>query len=186
MRGRSEVAMLLFLASESVFFVMLILAYVYFRHSPANPAGAGPGVLDVPHTAAFTACLLASSLTVWLAGRSLKRDRQWATQLWLAATVVLGAIFLVGQGTEYLGLIDKHVTIDRDVFGTAFFTLTGFHSFHVFAGLVALVVVLGLAIAGDFSPDRRSAVSAVSLYWHFVDAVWVVIFSVVYLWSLAG
>jgi len=181
MRGRGEVAMLLFLASESVFFVMLILAYVYFRRSPANPAGAGPGILDVPRTAAFIACLLASSLTIWLAGRSLRQDRQRATQLWLAATVALLMIFMVRQGTEYLGLIDKHVTIDRDVFGTAFFTLTGFHGFHIFAGLVALVVVLELAMAGDFSPDHRSAVSAVSLYWHFVDIVWMVIFSVVYL-----
>jgi heme/copper-type cytochrome/quinol oxidase subunit 3 len=103
----------------------------------------------------------------------------------LLATIVLGAVFLFGQGKEYLRLIDQHVTISRDVFSSAFFTLTGFHGFHVFVGLVVLLIMLGLAQAGDFRGGAHlDAVDTASWYWHFVDAVWVVIFSVVYLWTL--
>ena len=96
-------------------------------------------------------------------------------------TILLGAIFLFGQGMEWSALIKKNVTISSGLFGTTFFTLTGFHGFHVFVGLIMLSVLLGLALAGDFRNQQSSAVETVSLYWHFVDAVWIVIFSIVYL-----
>ena len=99
---------------------------------------------------------------------------------WLLATVGLGAVFLCGQGREYAQLLREHVTISRNLFGTTFFTLTGFHGLHVLIGLVALAILLGLALAGGFKDPRAPGVGAVGLYWHFVDAVWIVIFAVVY------
>src|SRR5207253_1207119 len=104
----------------------------------------------------------------------------------LVATIALGAIFLVGQGIEYAGLLSSDVTVSRNLFGTTFFTMTGFHGFHVFVGLVMLTIVAGFAFAGHYKGGRSAALGAISLYWHFVDLVWVVIFSVVYLWSLVG
>ena len=102
----------------------------------------------------------------------------------MLATVVLGAAFLVGQGKEYSDLFAKQITVSRDVFSGAFFTLTGFHGFHVFLGLLALLTLFGLAQAGDFRGGKGAvAFETVSWYWHFVDAVWVVIFSVVYIWT---
>ncbi len=101
--------------------------------------------------------------------------------LWLIATIVLGLIFLVGQGLEYWRLLTNNVTVSRNMFGTTFFTLTGFHGFHVLVGLVMLAAFTGIAMTGRFKGPRSGALSALSLYWHFVDAVWVVIFSIVYI-----
>ena len=183
--ARPKIAMLLFLSSESVFFLVLILSYVYFHASQANVPGATPAAsLDFARTGIFTACLLASSLTVWLAVRAIRRGSRGALRFWLAVTIVLGAVFLVGQGKEYLRLIDKQVTVSRDVFSGSFYTLTGFHGLHVFVGLMALLIALALAQAGEFTPgDRADAVDVLSWYWHFVDGVWVLIFSIVYLWT---
>ncbi|HVA88860.1 MAG TPA: cytochrome c oxidase subunit 3 [Chloroflexota bacterium] len=185
MIARPKLAMGLFLSSESVFFLLLILSFVFYRASPTNLPGATPASsLDARHTGIFTACLLASSVTVWLAGFNLKRGRHGWLRVWLLITVVLGAVFLYGQASEYIRLVNKQVLVSKDVFAGAFFTLTGFHGFHVFVGLVVLLIFLGLAQGGDFK-DKKGAVAfdTMSWYWHFVDAVWVVIFSVVYLWA---
>jgi heme/copper-type cytochrome/quinol oxidase subunit 3 len=103
-------------------------------------------------------------------------------RLWLLVTVVLGAVFLIGQGWEYLRLIGENVTISRNLFGSTFFTLTGFHGLHVFSGLVALAILCGLAAAGWFAGPHSIALETVGWYWHFVDVVWIVIFSIIYLW----
>jgi heme/copper-type cytochrome/quinol oxidase subunit 3 len=95
-------------------------------------------------------------------------------------TVLLGAIFLVGQGKEYWRLINDHVTIGNSVFGTSFYTLTGFHGFHVFVGLIILSILLSLIFLGDFNKHPSNVISTVGIYWHFVDAVWIVVFTVVY------
>jgi heme/copper-type cytochrome/quinol oxidase subunit 3 len=185
MIARQKLGMGLFLSSESIFFLLLIFSYAYYRASPANLADATPkSSLDVARTTIFTVCLLSSSLTMWLSSRALRKGNHGRLRLWLLATIGLGAAFLLGQGKEYSDLIAKQITISRDVFGSAFFTLTGFHGFHVFVGLLALLTLLGLAQGGDFR-DGKGAVAfeTISWYWHFVDAVWVVIFSVVYLWT---
>ena len=104
-------------------------------------------------------------------------------RLSLFATVLLGAIFLYGQGREYQRLISQNVTISRNLFGSTFFTLTGFHGLHVFMGLVAITILFGLALAGTFKKPHSVAIEAISLYWHFVDVVWIVIFATVYLWA---
>jgi heme/copper-type cytochrome/quinol oxidase subunit 3 len=104
-------------------------------------------------------------------------------KVWILATIILGATFIYGQGLEWKGLIDKNITISRNVFGTTFFTLTGFHGFHVCAGLIMLTLLLGLSLAGDFKGPKSDAVECISIYWHFVDGVWIVVFSVIYLWA---
>ncbi len=177
----------LFLASEAVFFVLLILAFVYYHknffiESSGNPPNAGR-VLDPVKTGIYTVCLLASSLTIWWAGHSLKRGNQRMMRLSLFATVILGAVFLYGQGREYQRLVNENVTISRNLFGSTFFTLTGFHGLHVFMGLVAIAILCGLALVGAFKKPHSVAIEAVSLYWHFVDVVWIVIFATVYLWA---
>ena len=180
---KNKLAMGLFIASEAIFFALLILAYVYFERSAAG----GPSASNSLHpsrTAAYTVALLGSSFTLWRAERSRGRGSQRGLFGWLLATIGLGAVFLFGQGREYAQLLREHVTISSNLFGTTFFTLTGFHGLHVLIGLVALAILLGLALAGDFKDPEAPGVGAVGLYWHFVDAVWIVIFTVVYVGTL--
>ena len=171
-----------FIASESIFFVMLILAYVNFHGSVVD----GPTAvnsLNPIKTGIFSLFLLASSFSIWLAGKSLKNKNHRMLKVWLFVTIILGATFIFGQGLEWAGLIEKNITISRNVFGTTFFTLTGFHGFHVCVGLIMLSILLGLALFGDFKGPKSDAVECVSIYWHFVDGVWIVVFSVIYLWA---
>jgi heme/copper-type cytochrome/quinol oxidase subunit 3 len=116
-----------------------------------------------------------------MAERALDRGDHRRTATWLAMTIALGAVFLIGQGSEYAGLFARGVEVDSNLFATTFFTLTGFHGLHVTVGLVALGVVLTRALAGDFARKPSSMLRSVGLYWHFVDVVWLVVFSVVYL-----
>ena len=178
-------AMWVFISSEVFFFGALIAVFIAYR----GQTGGGPApatVLDVPRTALFTVFLLASSVTVVVAASRLHRGDQTGFKLWLAATVALGAIFLVGQVSEYAALYREGLTINRNLFFSSFFLLTGFHGLHVLGGLVALIILTGLAFLGDFRDGRDTALESISLYWHFVDVVWIVVFSVVYLWSLVG
>jgi heme/copper-type cytochrome/quinol oxidase subunit 3 len=183
MLERNKLGMLLFLGSEVAFFGALILAYVYYYRAYAD----GPNAvthLNALLTGIFTICLLLSSLTLWRAQKSAEHDNRAGLRAWLLATFVLGAIFLAGQAWEYALLLREGVTISRNLFATTFFTLTGMHGLHVFSGLVALLILFGLALAGSLTPRRSVAVATVELYWHFVDVVWIIIFGIVYLWPL--
>jgi cytochrome c oxidase subunit 1/cytochrome c oxidase subunit I+III len=171
-------AMVCFIVSEGIFFLMLILAYVYYARAPA--AGRPDAAAAMP----FTACLLASSLTFWRAGAALRAGEVPALRRWLAATILLGAVFLLGQVREYGRLLHAGVGVSTSLFATAFFTVTGFHGLHVGVGLLALGLVWQLARRSEFRRAFAPSVEAVGLYWHFVDAVWVVVFSVVYLRAL--
>ncbi len=173
-----RLAVAAFLLSEAVFFGFLIAAYVYFY--PAS-SGTARNNLDPPRTLIFTICLLASSATMWVADRRLRADRRNGFRLWLGVTIALGAIFLAGQGVEYAGLLSRAITPERNLFGATFFTLTGFHGFHVLCGLVSLGALMALTFRSTLGESARRGVGAVSLYWHFVDAIWIVIFSLVYL-----
>jgi cytochrome c oxidase subunit I len=176
---------LTFISSEAFFFGALIVAFILYR--TRSPSGPGPADLldSIPRTLVFSLALFASSATVWFAQRRLLRGDYAGFRAWLLATIALGSIFLFGQATEYQSLYAEGITIDRNLFTSAFFTLTGFHGLHVLLGLVALAVVAGLAFAGDFrGGSHHAAVEAVSIYWHFVDGVWVVVLSLVYLWAL--
>jgi heme/copper-type cytochrome/quinol oxidase subunit 3 len=180
---RNKLGMYLFILSEATFFALLIIAYIYFHGGQTTGPNASNS-LDPARSAIFSLFLFASSFTVWRAGKSVERQQHSQVIIWLVATVVLGGVFLVGQGLEYLRLLNQNITVSRNLFGTTFFTLTGFHGLHVFVGLIMLSILAGFAIAGDFKGPRSSAVETVSLYWHFVDVVWVVIFSVIYIWAL--
>ena len=174
-------ATLLFLASESIFFALLIAAYVYYTGS----SGDGPNartVLDPAKTGFYTACLLSSSLTVWMADRA-RRKASASVSAWLAVTMVLGLIFLYGEGSEYAQLLHENVTVSRDLFGSTYYTLTGFHALHVTIGLLLLGTMLLISLTRKIGPKQHRAFECVSYYWHFVDAVWVAVFSTVYLWS---
>ncbi len=180
--SRSKLAAGLFILSEANLFLILIIAYVYYHAIPAGGPSAANS-LDPWRTGAFSICLFASSATMWLADRSLGRDSRGAHRFWLAITILLGAVFLYGQGNEYARLINSGVTWSRNLFGTTFFTLTGFHGLHVFGGLCALAIVASISLAPEMTERRREAFSAVGMYWHFVDGVWVAIFAIVYLWA---
>ena len=180
--GGPELGMFTFIASEAVFFSILIIAYAYY-HEAAHTGGTAARVLDPVRAGVNTLFLLASSLTMWLGSKSLSRRNQAGLIRWLAVTIALGAVFLLGQAREWGGLIHGGTTISRDLFGTTFFTLTGFHGLHVFLGLVLLAMLCALAARGQFTRARSSSVEAVGIYWHFVDGVWIVVYSVIYLWS---
>lgn len=177
----NKLGMLFFLSSEAIFFALLIFAYLYFADSFAE-TGPTPEVLDVGVTAIFSVLLLASSVTIWFAERSLRRGNNGMMRLWLLVTILLGAVFLVGQAMEYATLFSEGITISRGLFGTTFFTLTGFHGLHVLGGLVALIILLMLA--KSLRGPHSRALETTSLYWHFVDLVWIAVFSVVYLGAL--
>lgn len=175
----AKLAMGVFIASEAVFFAFLIAAYIYY----SGAALRGPTASNSLHPARtmfFTLCLLASSGTLWMADRRLAAQRA-GFRLWLALTILLGAAFIAGQAQEYIGLIAKSITPERNLFGATFFTLTGFHGFHVICGLISLCALFALASGRSFGQRVTSGFGAVSMYWHFVDAVWIVIFSLVYL-----
>ena len=176
----NTLGMLLFLVNEAVFFALLIIAYINYRNSVTSGPNAANS-LEPLTTSIFTAALLASSFTVWRADKSLEKRNHTGMLLWLVATIVLGLVFLIGQGSEYLRLLTNNVTVSRNLFGTTFFTLTGFHGFHVFVGLIMLSILAGIAATGRFKGPRSGALSAISLYWHFVDIVWIFLFPLWYL-----
>lgn len=176
----AKLAMSIFIVSEAVFFAFLIAAYLYYYGAVVHGPSARNS-LDPPRTLIFTICLLASSGTLWLAERRLSAARKREFRMWLGATIVLGAAFIFGQAMEYLGLITKSITPARNLFGATFFTLTGFHGLHVLCGLISLSVLFVLTFLRGFGQKEFSGVGAISMYWHFVDAVWIVIFSLVYL-----
>jgi heme/copper-type cytochrome/quinol oxidase subunit 3 len=187
---KNRIGMFAFIGSEATFFILLIIAFVYFRWSApsaagANPANTGSALLDPLTTGIYSLFLFASSGTVWLAGRSLKRGRVVAATVWLAATVVLGLIFLFGQAREWARLISGGTLPSTNEFGTTFFTLTGFHGLHVMIGLLMLLILAGFGLARALDPSKRgpgaNSLETIAIYWHFVDVVWIVIFSIVYL-----
>ncbi len=171
--NRTLLGVAIFVASESIFFLAIVIAYVAYRDAGLATAKA---TLDIGRTAIFSVALFASSGTMAVAARA-------ESGRWLAATILLGAIFLVGQGSEYARLLGEGIGPGSALFGTTFFTLTGLHGLHVLAGLVALTALLA---ANRRRPRALGAVAweGVGMYWHFVDAVWVVVFTVVYLGTL--
>jgi heme/copper-type cytochrome/quinol oxidase subunit 3 len=173
----ARMLMLFFISSESIFFVSLIVMYsVYSFHFSSSQ-------LDIPRTFWFSLALFASSGTMIFAEKFLHAGNKRGFITLLIATIALGAIFLAGQLTEYIKLYGDGTKINSaGEFGTTFFTLTGFHGFHVFVGLVALTSIL--ILGRDWKPGHETPVRSVGYYWHFVDGVWVFIFSIVYLRTL--
>jgi cytochrome c oxidase subunit I len=180
---RDKTGILAFLFSEVGFFGTLILAYLYFYAHPQ--AGPGPKELDVPRTLVFSVCLFASSFTFWRSEVSLTKQRRGSMLGWLALTILLGGVFLVGQANEYWKLFQTGVDLSTNMFSTSFFTLTGFHGLHVLIGLITLLIFLWLAWEANLVSSKfDSAFKAVGYYWHFVDVVWVFVLLTVYILPL--
>jgi cytochrome c oxidase subunit I len=177
---KNKTSMVVFLVSEGFFFLMLIFAFVYYNYTPV-PGPTAATTLNAHKTLVFTICLLASSFTVWRSEVAFRNKKRSAMVGWLVVTILLGLVFIIGQATEYLGLFHRGVNVQTNLFATTFFTLTGFHGLHVCVGLLALLIVLVLMLLDDFRTFRPRALETIGLYWHFVDGVWVVVFSLVYL-----
>jgi cytochrome c oxidase subunit 3/cytochrome o ubiquinol oxidase subunit 3 len=173
--------MISFLVSEVALFGTLIVTYIFYLGRDVlgpTPAEA----LSLSLVVWTTACLLTSSGTVHLAERNLHRGKHGGFIPWWLATIVLGAIFLAGTAFEWRDLIYRHnLTISRNLFGTTYYTLVGLHALHVTGGVTIMLIVLGLAVGRQVTSANRGGVELVSWYWHFVDGVWVVVFTVVYL-----
>jgi cytochrome c oxidase subunit I len=167
------------IVSESAFFAVLILSYLFYNSVPL--AGPSAQNLDLLKTSFFSVCLFSSSATLWRAEVCQRTEDRTGLIAWLSATILLGMTFAIGQGLEYWGLFKRGIRIDSNLFSASFFTLTGLHGLHVSIGLVALLVVLILKWSRKLGKGKSPALKAVGLYWHFVDAVWVVVFSCVYL-----
>jgi cytochrome c oxidase subunit 3/cytochrome o ubiquinol oxidase subunit 3 len=170
--------MIALLVTESSLLAVFVVAYLFYIGKSLS----GPypkDVLEFPWTG--TACLLASSVTVMLAVRALKGGAASTSALWLGATVLLGVAFLSRTAHEWRRLIfDDGLTISTNLFGTTFYSLVGLHAGHVVVGLSMLTIVLGCALRGALHPAHAERVELVSWYWHFVDAVWLVVLTVVY------
>jgi cytochrome c oxidase subunit 3 len=176
--SRGKVAMAGLIIAESAIFTIFVVAYLFY----VGKSLSGPTPREVLETPIFyTICLLSSSLTIHRATKSLARDRVGAfLGLWLL-TIALGGLFLYGTAQEWHRLIYQHgLTISTNLFGTTYYSLVGLHGFHVTAGLAMLLVVAILALAGRVRMQESRRVEVLAMYWHFVDAVWVVVFTVVY------
>jgi cytochrome c oxidase subunit 3 len=175
---RGRVAMYSLISAESAIFTIFVVAYLFY----VGKSLTGPMPTDVLHAPIFfTVCLLSSSLTIHLAVSSLKRAKVGVFALWWFITLALGATFLAGTGREWHHLIyDEGLTIQTNLFGTTYYSLVGLHAFHVTVGLLAITTVLLFALLGYVRQEHAERVDVLALYWHFVDAVWVVVFTVVY------
>ena len=176
---RGKVAMASLILAESAIFTIFVVAYLFYVGKSLT--GPTPDhVLETP--VFFTICLLSSSVTVHFATKSLERGRTLAfLGLW-SLTLILGGLFLFGTAQEWHRLIYEHgLTISTNLFGTTYYSLVGLHAFHVTAGLLMLLIVLIFSLAGCLSQDESGRIGVLALYWHFVDAVWVVVFTVVYI-----
>ncbi len=175
-----KVAMWVFLGSECLFFGSLIATFLLYR----TRIGDGPGaaeIFNIPFTSVSSFILLMSSLTMVLAHHSATR-RDWRQmRVWLIATALLGMIFLSGQVFEFTEFVDDGLTVSTSPFGSSFFVLTGFHGAHVAIGVLMLLATAFMSYSGRLREGEGMNVEIVGLYWHFVDIVWIVIFTVVYL-----
>jgi cytochrome c oxidase subunit III len=176
---RGKVAMACLIIAESAIFTIFVVAYLFYLGKSLT----GPTPDEVLETPIFfTICLLSSSLSVHFAGTYLERDNRKGFLVGWAVTIVLGGLFLFGTAKEWHRLIYEHgLTISTNLFGTTYYSLVGLHAFHVTAGLIMLLIVLVFGLAGHVGSDQFRRVNVLSLYWHFVDAVWVVVFTVVYI-----
>ena len=176
--ARGPVGMYCLIVAETAIFTIFVVAYVFYIGKSIS----GPQPKDVLTVPIFyTICLLSSSITIHFAMRPLREGRIGAFALWWFLTFALGAIFLVGTALEWRHLIyEEGLTIQTNLFGTTYYSLVGLHAFHVTVGLLFLGTVLIFALSGKLKEEHAERTEVLSLYWHFVDVVWVVVFTVVY------
>jgi cytochrome c oxidase subunit III len=177
--SRGHVAMFALIVAESSIFVIFVVAYLFYLGKSLT----GPTPRDVLEVPIFyTICLLSSSITIHLAVRALRGGSIGSFKAWWFATIALGAAFLYGTAHEWHRLIyQDRLTISTNLFGTTYYSLVGLHGFHVIVGLICLSTVMAFALVGDVQEQHTYRVDVLSLYWHFVDVVWIVVFTVVYI-----
>ena len=180
--SHNKLAMWLFLGSECLLFGALISTYMFAKSR--LPAGElGPlDVFDIPFTSVSSFVLLTSSLTMVLALSALKRHEERSFRVWIVATALLGGTFIAGQVYEFTVFYNHGLGYTTNIFGSAFYTLTGFHGAHVTIGIVMLMSLLVTSLRrGGIGADNAETVELIGLYWHFVDIVWILIFTIIYL-----
>ena len=175
---RGHVAMLGMIAAESTIFMIFVVAYLFYL----GKSSTGPTPKDVLEPPIFySICLLSSSITIHIALKQLRRGHGTAFAACWLATIALGATFLYGTASEWHRLIYVHgLTISTNLFGTTYYSLVGLHAFHVVVGLTLMSIVMVLALFRVVKPAHHGRLDVLSLYWHFVDTVWIVVFTVVY------
>jgi cytochrome c oxidase subunit 3 len=181
-----SVGTIVWLSSELMFFAGLFA--MFFTVKAQNSSGQWPPPLhgepfhlNVPYAIPFTIILVASSFTCQLGVFAAERGDVFGLRRWYIITLIMGAIFVAGQGNEYLNLIHEGITIPSGAFGTVFFLTTGFHGLHVIGGLIAFAFLLVRTKLSKFTPAQATSAIVVSYYWHFVDIVWIGLFGVIYL-----
>lgn len=175
-----KLLMWVFLASECLFFGSLIAAYLLYRDR--SVVGPYPDDLfDIPFTSVSAFVLLMSSVSMVLALASIQRGDRRGLQVWLLTTAMLGILFISGQAYEFTVFVHEGLTLDRNLFGTTFFVLTGFHGAHVTVGVLVLLSLFAMTLQGKIGQAESLHIELAGLYWHFVDIVWIVIFTLIYL-----
>ena len=177
--SRRKIAVACLIVTETAMFTIFVVAYLFYLGKSLT--GPYPNqVLETPILS--TICLLGSSLTIVFAERALRQENRGRFQFWWMITIFLAAVFLGGTALEWKRLITvHHLTISTNLFGTTFYSLVGLHATHVVVGLTLLGLVLFLSLRGHLKERHHEHVEMISWYWHFVDAVWVVVFTVVYI-----
>jgi heme/copper-type cytochrome/quinol oxidase subunit 3 len=176
-----KLGMWIFLLSEIMFFTALIGSYIILRFSHPDAWQAPGKVLNIPVTATNTFLLICSSVTMVKAYASIADGNQKMLRIWLVLTVLIGATFVGIQAYEYTHLIEKAFVPSAGLYGTTFYTMTGFHGFHVTMGVLCMSFVTWKAFRGRYSASDHRGVEVIGLYWHFVDLVWIILFTIVYL-----
>lgn len=178
--SNNKMAMWLFLGSECLLFGGLISTYMLYRGRHSENLGPDQ-IYDIPFTSVSSFVLLMSSLTMVLAVSSAQRKDDRRTNLWLVVTALLGATFVGGQVYEFTSFYREGLGFTTSLFSSSFYTLTGFHGVHVTIGLIMLMALVGINTRGRIPGQKAEVVELVGLYWHFVDVVWIIIFTLVYL-----
>lgn len=190
--SNNKLMMWVFLGSECLLFGALISTYILYKErfvnntNGNNPLGlenpiGPPEIFDIPFTSASSFILLCSSLTMVLALSAIQRADYYRFKVWTISTASLGSVFIAGQIYEFTEFYEKGLGYTTNIFGSAFYTLTGFHGVHVSVGIVMLLMLLVMHNQGRLNSDKAETVEIVGLYWHFVDIVWILIFTIVYL-----
>ena len=177
----SILGMWVFLVTEVMFFGGLFLAYIVYRTMYPEAWVAGSNHLNVYMGGLNTAVLICSSLTMVLAVAAAQKRDDRGTTLWLTVTGLLGATFVGGQVYEFTAFVKEGLGYTTNIFSSAFYTLTGFHGVHVSVGVILLLSTMGIIRKNRITGNKAEVVEMVGLYWHFVDIVWIVIFTLVYL-----
>ena len=176
-----KVAMWAFLGSECLLFGALISVYLLYKGQSLKGTISPKDVYDIPYTSVSSFVLLMSSLTMVLALAAIQRDDHHRARTWLLTTALLGSVFVGGQVYEFTKFYSEGLKLQTNLFGSSFFVLTGFHGAHVTIGVLMLLSLFGLSVRGRLPKERAETVELIGLYWHFVDVVWIVIFTLIYL-----